>query len=447
MTGLFTIELPGIITGVLFLISIVSNRKNLYVSLICATWSMNVLSLQVAGAQLPLFRLLGLWLLPKTLQTAIRLFRYAKGLSPIFIDTALYLTLGIVFGYVIPWESASDVDRAWNQLASGRAFVASIRHLADISCLVYLASACREKRTVDYALGWIVWGAIISVAFALLNITLNLDIGIRDFGSRYGGISGEPRALGRACVFAILVIVLTLRSWSKIKQSVAVSLAIVGLLLAGSTSALAGLGSALLAAFCCTLWFGKYRKMFILLVIATILAVGFTFFGRHQYEEHIKARVQRIEAPDDRQMNEPEFIARLEVFDRAAANFFLNNPIYMLTGTGPDLISIPASAYISPLASRIYGKRIDTTPGSWLLNIIARTGVIGLILWLIGFKWTINKLVSTKIKDNLDHVLLLVAIVTFSVAVITPGLLIVFGIVNGQAFRQREDNRIRLQND
>jgi hypothetical protein len=73
---------------------------------------------------------------------------------------------------------------------------------------------------------------------------------------------------------------------------------------------------------------------------------------------------------------------RFEVFDASAIRFLGYNPGYLLLGTGPGLISLPASNYVPGVARYIYGDRIDSVPHTGLISTLADSGVVGLVLWL-----------------------------------------------------------------
>ena len=83
--------------------------------------------------------------------------------------------------------------------------------------------------------------------------------------------------------------------------------------------------------------------------------------------------------------NEPQIFTSFEVFDRAALNFFYFNKLYILSGTGPNLISIPSSPYINNKAYAIYGNSIDSVPHMFLINLLSRSGLFGIFLWFVFF--------------------------------------------------------------
>lgn len=76
----------------------------------------------------------------------------------------------------------------------------------------------------------------------------------------------------------------------------------------------------------------------------------------------------------------------LEVFDRAALNALFNNKIYLLTGFGPNTISIPSSDYIAPDLSIVYDDIINSVPHSGFVNIISRSGIFFLLFFIINLR-------------------------------------------------------------
>ncbi len=125
-----------------------------------------------------------------------------------------------------------------------------------------------------------------------------------------------------------------------------------------------------------------------------------------------------IDALDDDKVaeNEPQIFTRFEVFDRAALNFLYNKPLYFLLGTGSNLISIPASPYLSSVAYSIYGDRIDSAPHTFFVNLISRSGLIGLIYWILFFfKLTFYNKKFTKKSTHFFIFLFIANFISFNI--------------------------------
>jgi hypothetical protein len=83
---------------------------------------------------------------------------------------------------------------------------------------------------------------------------------------------------------------------------------------------------------------------------------------------------------------------QLEIFDASAFLFWLENPLYCLTGAGPGLVSLPASYYVPPGAYSIIWNEdvgVNSLPTHGVLLEISNSGLAGLGLWLfqVGLSW------------------------------------------------------------
>ena len=93
-----------------------------------------------------------------------------------------------------------------------------------------------------------------------------------------------------------------------------------------------------------------------------------------------------LEGRTDFQMyGEPEVFTRFEVFDRAALNFFYNNPKHLILGTGPNLISIPSSEYLDRSGIVTFDGMIVGVPGFGIINLLSRSGLIGLFFYFFTY--------------------------------------------------------------
>jgi hypothetical protein len=111
----------------------------------------------------------------------------------------------------------------------------------------------------------------------------------------------------------------------------------------------------------------------------------------------------------DDNLKEPNLFKKFEVFDRAALNFFYNNPKFMFFGTGPNLISIPASDYIDSYSRLIYGNRIDSVPHTGLVNIFSRSGIVGFVIYL----YFLYSILLVKKYSKRTYLILLTAIICY----------------------------------
>jgi hypothetical protein len=80
-----------------------------------------------------------------------------------------------------------------------------------------------------------------------------------------------------------------------------------------------------------------------------------------------------------------ELAFRMEIFDGPAFLFLVYHPLYLITGTGPGLISLPATAYLSPSVAFSYlaDTGINSPPTMGGLLEISNAGLIGVMCWTI----------------------------------------------------------------
>tara|TARA_Y100001954_G_C15648892_1_gene521612 strand:- start:348 stop:893 length:546 start_codon:yes stop_codon:yes gene_type:complete len=128
--------------------------------------------------------------------------------------------------------------------------------------------------------------------------------------------------------------------------------------------------------------------------------------------------------------DEPYIFTSFEVFDRAALNFFYNNPRYIIFGTGPNLISIPASKYLDKSAILTYERTMVGIPGIGIINHISRAGLIGLILYLTVF-FKINKILKKSSNKACKEIFIVVSSIYLIIG--NPWIYFVIGYVIAEA--------------
>jgi hypothetical protein len=139
------------------------------------------------------------------------------------------------------------------------------------------------------------------------------------------------------------------------------------------------------------LLFYKTVKINTSLVFITIITIAIiTTFYQNDEIFIVKIKIEKVikekqEIEEKVYTDEPDFFSKFEVFDRAALNFVYKNPQFIIIGVGPNLISIPSSPYLTSFAYSIYGVNIDSVPHTFIINLLSRSGLIGLILWLMFF--------------------------------------------------------------
>jgi len=394
----------------------------------------DTLAFRALGPAILLPRLVGIVVAADALPKGMALLKRHAFLRPVALYMVQLMLLAVVFGYLVPWESGWS-DRKWNQQAEGRSVVSVLRQLADLSLMAYVAHYASDDRGRRAVIGGLVAGLAANTLVALIDLATGIRIAEVFFGGemrflgRQGGLNAEPRALGRIAAIGLLAgLAMPLRKIDRIRILLA---SMVSLALAASTSAILALGSAIAAYAGLGGLKGQVRR---LLAVGAVMTVGAGIFaavweGGVNYE--VSRRVERLAEASDAEPDEPWLVARLEVFDRAAMRFLLANPEYLWLGTGPDLISLPASPYVAGTARAIYGDRIDSVPHTWLISTLANGGIVGVLL--MG-TFIIGLLSATRNTPGVEpgwrgFALMLVV---FSLIVMTPAFWLSVGLVVGR---------------
>ncbi|WP_426091848.1 hypothetical protein [Flavobacterium sp. DSR3-2] len=316
-------------------------------------------------------------------------------IRPLYIELFYLIFLAIFFGYIEPWESRYDYERSWSQKAEGRAIIQIFRLFAEFALMLILLLWLNKKRiTIDYLLKAISLIMFFTLMMAFFDTALNGGLkqiffsGSRILGDRFTGFNGEPRAFGRMCSFVLLFLV-TFRASNKNKLiKIGMWSSIIGLVISLSASA-----------YLMTLVWGtvfiiitqRYKYLFF-----GIPLILFLLFFLNQNEFFKESTLKKIEnmvsngggynQKEKVNAQEPEIFSSFEIFDRAALNFLYDEPFFFIIGTGPNMISIPSSPYLTASSYAIYENRIDSVPHSFLVNLTARSGIIGLTLWFVFFR-------------------------------------------------------------
>lgn len=429
--------IKNIIESLLIIISIYAvmfNKKKLIIFLIGFSCTMDIFAIRLFGPSMQLYQFLGLILLPQSIQFVIRNFSKKFIVRLIILWFVLLVVLAVIYGYIFPWEDLTGT-RIWSQQAQGRALVQVINYTSLLSMAFYLTKVLRDRDNIALALRVIYWGVMVNVVFALINFAtkgqLNyifLDSGV--IGTRFIGLNGEPRAFARICALGMLISFFEIFNSRNIRLC-ALFFGIIGFILGGSTSAFIAVMITLIILLFKNIFKKKFIKTFAGALILIIIIITVSSMNLSIIKNYILPRLNRIMEVEDREYGEPFLIAALEVFDRAAMRFLYYNPQYILFGTGPNLISIPASNYISFRASQIYGNRIDSVPHMGAIQILSNYGLMGLFLWMVIIFFIYKSLtIRHNIFDrNLGEIFFIVSI--FSMIVMTDFFYIFLGLGMG----------------
>jgi len=417
----------------------------LFVSLTADSFGVRAL-----GPNILLYQFISLLLLPRTLPFLPRLLKRNASIRLIVLYLGLLVILAILFGYVVPWPDTT-LQRPWQEQAQGRAVVSLTRHLADFGFLLYLNLAARRTRILKTIVAALLFGLVANLVVATVDRTLGIRI-IDVLTSskaliltRVGGLNGEPRVLGR--VSAIVMLFVFYLGKRRLTLLAGLALGLAGLAYSASTSALGALAAALIFGLVAALVRRDLRSLSRYALIPVLAVVGFVMVWGGQVNKTVDTRLNTLSGMNDRAPGEPAWMARLEVFDRSAMRFLYANPEYLIFGTGPDLVSLPASDYVPRLARAIYGYRIDSVPHTGVISILANGGIIGVTLWLLAILAGAKTLAAcAKKADGEDAVALgplFSVVAVFCAIVMTPFLWGVIGLSAGIVERQRDALRAR----
>lgn len=410
-----------IIVFLLIIISIFAvlcKKERLIVFLICFSITTDLFIINVFGPTMQIYQFLGLLLLPQSINFIIKIIKKSSPVRLIIFWFILLVLLGLIFGYIFPWEYLTST-RLWNQRAQGRAFIQIIKYLSLLSLALYLAKVSKQKEIITWGLKGFYLGIVINVAFALIDYAGGREFialfinnrALSKIGNRSIGFCSEPRFFGQICALGFLINLLFI-NYSLFTRFFMMLIGIVGMFFAASASAFISLTITMMALIIKNI---LNRKSIKLLIVTSILFILFAItinYNLFSIKEQVIRRIESRIVVMDQEYTESIWIARLEVFDRAALRFLMANPQYILFGVGPNLISIPASRHIPSIASRVYGETINSAPNTGIVNIICSTGLVGLFLWTITILLIYRKLnrKNNSIEPNFREILFAISI-------------------------------------
>lgn len=343
------------------------------------------------GASLLLINLIGFLLFPLVMRKIHFINVAISGISlrPLWIYWIYLLILGFIFGLLFPWEDYTQY-RTWGQRALGRSTITVIRYLNEIILCYYLIWVLVCKRvSLRFIIRCIGWTTVISCVIAIIDyangyvIKSNLFTMVPQLAGRFLGLNGEPKMFGRNSALAYIIILLFRRSVEKSKFDwLFISFSVLGVVLSLSASTII-----MFVGFNLLLLLRSGNLKASLVVVTVGLGSYVALKNNEFFIEVTQNKVENAIFGNENKVtaHEPAFFSRFDIFDRLGLNFLYDNPQYAVFGTGPNLISIPASAYVGSL--EIYSSfdergGIDSVPNVMVTNILASTGVIGITLYL-----------------------------------------------------------------
>jgi ABC-type multidrug transport system fused ATPase/permease subunit len=370
---------------------ILTRRDRLLLLWICVTVAINIFDTNIF-VNLPAARIAGLMLIPIVIRMVPGVIRTQAGLTLFFIFFYL-IYLGFLFGFLMPW-SGGDFDRAFNQTAQGRSLIYLIRTTADMSLILFIAKQILRWDRPEVVIKYMLVGTTIAASAGIFEWMFQFDLysfitGLRPLSLDYRarGFNYEPRGLGLITAHGFLICMLLLSRVHSIKWLLLFGLHIIALLLTGSTSAIiivvAGFGVLFLFS-------PRIRPM----VMVSVTFGTFLFFillnngepWLQAYIDNIRLRVVTgaIGVVSTGVLDAIAY--RIGVFDGSALLFLSSNPLYGVIGTGPGLVSLPATFYMPESVSYDWlvqiGAGINTPPSFGFFLELSNTGLIGGALWI-----------------------------------------------------------------
>lgn len=395
----------------------------------------DVLAITSFGPNIPFPRVIGVFLIPLVIGDTMRAARRHAAVRLILVYLVWLTVIGVWFGYVHPWPDLSAM-RLWSQRSEGRAAVSVGRHLVDFALLVFILTQARDEKALRGAIAGLFAGVSLNVLCSLADLTIGSRIvnfllsTPVDFLPRQAGLNVEPRSLGRICAFALFV-ALVFPSRSRLKRGIAVGTALIGLALSASTSALVALSVS--SAVCLVVALSQRDLAFLrrLSAATAVMALAAFCWWSADVGGEFDSRIGGLADPEDAAWGESQWTARLEVFDRAAVLFMLDNPIYTVLGTGPDLVSLPASEYVAGVARGIYGDRIDSVPHTGFISVLANAGIGGLFAWTLIIRSLLRHVRASAPPMRNPMLYLTVIMIPFTLMVMTPFWWFTIGLALG----------------
>lgn len=389
------------------------------------------------GFSIPIHFLIPFFYLPQIFKYFLNTYKPLNSyFGPLFFEYFYLILLTVIFGFIFPWSSYFDSNRSWTQLAYGRSLIQIFKYFSEFLLLLFILFLFKSNQ-IDHNFVRKVFARIIITMILFTIIDILFDLHIKEFlfsnepivYNRFTALNGEPRNFGRNCSLTLLILLFYSSNNSK-NYFIPILFSIIGIFI--SLSASTYLATLLwIFLFLLTL---KSVRLFIFPSIAILIFLFSTISNTENpfiSETITKIKIvsgilnNNLETDDKVYNNEPQIFSSFEVFDRAALNFLYLNNIYVLTGTGPNLISIPSSPYLNSKAFAIYGDSIDSVPHMFLINLLARSGIIGLFFWIYF-------IISYNLKKSRISNLFFNLIIVFHFIVFNPVLFLYVGIITSK---------------
>ena len=376
--------------------------------------------------------------------------------SGLYYEQLLLIALSIIYVFIFPWESNTLI---LSQKPLGKSIISLSRFFMELSIINVFAYLIKYKKvTINNLLNQLSIILIIICTVAVLDKFL-LNYRILKFffngeylnwdllTSRILGFSNEPRIFGRLVVFSWFILFYFYKMNYKIKFikfTLFYSFIIIALTLSLSTYLLF-----LIIMVASKLYDIKNkRKLFIyfIFIFTTLFILNKKvqeFTNQYETGTNLYWLVYKIQLLNSggieikQNINEPILFTSFEIFDRIALNHLYNDTKSLIFGTGPNLISIPASKYIDKSGQEIFGDSVNMIPGIGLINLISRSGLFGFCLFLFTY-FKIKRTLKFKNLIYLNKLNFLNFLSFF--LIITPFFYFINGIILGIIFLKNDNN-------
>ncbi len=378
----------GLIISIVPIGLILIRRRNLLLAWICLVTCVDVFKmLNVSAATVA-----GLILIPYTIRFVRPILQTRPG-QLLFAHYGYLGLLGLVFGFLFPWPDA--LGRPLSLQAPGRTILYLTRHTANLSLAIFVAQQTVKLKHPSKVFKYILLGGIIAAAGGICEYLSGLDMfallteGVFNptyHAFRVRGLNFEPRGLGLTAAYGLLLCMLVSSRRASWKAVSVLLINVCTLFLTVSTSGLLAATAGIVSLFLFDrhsrgVLVGVMAAGIVVLLIPMMFESGVFADWSSLLTERIGSTIRFGEATNWME----EFVFRAEVFDAVALLFLVANPIYILSGTGPGLISIPATSY---LPETVYyteffkSTGINLPPTMGGLLELSNGGLIGLLLWI-----------------------------------------------------------------
>lgn len=418
---------------------ILSQRITLLLVLVCASLFTEALYVSLLNFRFTLAGYSGimLFIMGRSRRRSI-----LNSFRPLLNEYVLILLVGTTILLFFPWEDNYDSFRSLTQRLPGRTLVGLIRVFESLSiAFAFNYFLVFQRIHISYLLRLFVLVALVSFIVSVFDglfssIVKRVILGEGNYTpNRVTGLSGEPRSFARSMGLAFLIAYISYVTKELILPRGIILLSLIatalGIIMSMSASALV---ATVIATVAFHAFYGGINLKGILLFSGMFTIVIFSLTVNREYQSHLASRLIEDSLNEHQKIIKgiPQVMSKLEVFDAAAAGFFYHNHYFLFHGVGPNTINIPASVYLSSYSKGIYKHGINSVPHTGFLQILSRSGILGIIL---NFHFIFYHYTRAK-KSEPMHAYIIIAIVTFSIFVFTASYYAFLGILAGLSYQR-----------